>query len=134
MIVFAIFRKGLLTSVTLLKSLDGCGREGAAHTHVSCDAGCQRATTAGVRGSGAHLADTVGLAALGGEDNALLSGLNTNGLRVREARVLEGVDARQVVRLQRQVHASLAHLRLAADLTLKDVARGVLHQGPDHVR
>ena len=28
MIVFAIFRKGLLTSATLLKSLDGCGREG----------------------------------------------------------------------------------------------------------
>jgi hypothetical protein len=34
MIVFAIFRKGLLTRATLLKSLDGCEREGAAHTHA----------------------------------------------------------------------------------------------------
>ena len=62
-----------------------------------------------MRGSGADLADTVGLAALGGEDDALLRGLNTDRLRVREARVLEGVDARQVVRLQRQLRASLAH-------------------------
>ena len=32
MMVFAIFRKGLLVSVTLLKSLEGCGRGKQPHT------------------------------------------------------------------------------------------------------
>ena len=136
MIVFAIFRKGLLTSATLLYSLDGCGRDGRARRELSALAirdisGC---ATAGVRGSGTDLADTVGLAALGGEDDALLRGLNTDRLRVREARVLEGVDTRQVVRLQRQLRATLAHSRLTAELTLQEVGRGVLHHGPDHIR
>ena len=81
----------------------------------------------------AYLADTVRLAALGSEHNALLSRLNANRLRVRKARVLEGVDTRQVVRLQGQMHASLAHLCATTDLTLNEMARGVLHQSPDHV-
>ena len=73
------------------------------------------------------------LARLLRQSDALLRRLKANGLGVDDARELERVDARDVVRLLREARAGLAHARLARDLALDRKARLVAHDGPQEL-